>query len=256
MQYRRFGQTEWPLSVLSLGTMRCLATADMTRDTLRAAIAAGINHIETAQGYGNSERYLGQALQQGIDRQQLYITTKVPPLPDAASMTAAIAQSLERLQVDYLDGLAIHGINTWEHVLLIQTADGCMSAVQQAIADGWVRQVGFSTHGPLAVIEAAIATQQFAFVNLHYGLFFQRQAPAIAQAAAQDMGIFIISPADKAGMLHTPPSELVQLCQPLSPLAVNYRFLLSDPRITTLSVGPAQPEELRSALALADQVGD
>jgi uncharacterized protein len=99
-----------------------------------------------------------------------------------------------------------------------------------------------------------IATGQFAFVNLHYGLFFDRNAAAIAAAAAQDMGIFIISPADKAGMLHTPPPELVQLCEPLSPLAVNYRWLLSDPRIATLSVGPAVPEELRSSLELAETI--
>jgi predicted aldo/keto reductase-like oxidoreductase len=115
--------------------------------------------------------------------------------------------------------------------------------------------VGFSSHGSLAVIQAAIATQQFAFVNLHYGLFLRRNAPAIAAAQAQDMGVFIISPADKAGMLYTPPPELVNLCQPLSPLAVNYRFLLSDPRVTTLSVGPAQPEELYNPVALVQQTG-
>ncbi|MBE9028485.1 aldo/keto reductase [filamentous cyanobacterium LEGE 11480] len=255
MQYRRFGRTEWPLSVLSLGTMRSLATADVLQATLAAAIAGGINHIETAQGYGASERYLGQVFQQGIDRRSLYLTTKVQPLPDAASMTAAIAQSLDRLQVDYLDGLAIHGINTWNHVELIRQPHGCMAAVRQAIADGWVRQVGFSTHGALDVIEATIATAQFAFVNLHYGVFFQRNAAAIAAAQAQDMGVFIISPADKAGMLYTPPPELIELCQPLSPLAVNYRWLLSDPRITTLSVGPAVPNELQPGLALANDVG-
>jgi uncharacterized protein len=255
MQYRRFGRTEWRISVLSLGTMRCLAAADVARSTLEAATSAGINHIETAQGYGESEIYLGQALQGDIDRSQLYITTKLPPLDDAVSMAAAIDRSLDRLQVDYLDGLAIHGINTPEHLAAITRPEGCMVAVRQAIADGRMRQVGFSTHGPLDVILGAIATGQFAFVNLHYGMFFQWNEGAIAAAVAADMGVFIISPADKAGMLYTPPEKLVELCQPLSPLAVNYRFLLSDPRIATLSVGPAVPEELRSPLELADAVG-
>jgi uncharacterized protein len=255
MQYRRFGRTEWMISVLSLGTMRCLAAADVARSTLESAIAAGINHIETAQGYGESETYLGQALQDNIDRSRLYITTKLPPLDDAVSMAAAIDRSRARLQVDYLDGLAIHGINTPEHLAAIVRPDGCMAAVQQAVADGRVRQVGFSTHGPLAVILGAIGTGQFDFVNLHYGVFLQRNEPAIAAAVAADMGVFIISPADKAGMLYTPPAALAELCQPLSPLAVNYRFLLSDPRIATLSVGPAVPEELRSPLDLADATG-
>jgi uncharacterized protein len=130
-----------------------------------------------------------------------------------------------------------------------------MAAVRRAIAAGKIKQVGFSTHGPLEVILGAIATGQFAFVNLHYGVFFDRNAAAIGAATAQDMGIFIISPADKAGMLYTPPPELVELCKPLSPLAVNYRWLLSDPRIATLSVGPAVPEELRSPLELAATIG-
>jgi uncharacterized protein len=236
--------------VLSLGMMRCLASADVARSVLAAAIDGGINHIETAQGYGESEVYLGAALGD-FARSQLYITTKLPPLPDAATMAAAIDRSLARLQVDYIDGLAIHGINTPEHLALVMQPDGCMAAVRAAIAAGKLKRLGFSTHGPLELIEATIATGLFDFVNLHYGVFLPRNRGAIAAAAAQDMGIFIISPGDKAGMLYTPPALLVELCEPLSPLAVNYRCLLSDPRITTLSVGPAVPEELRSPLQLA-----
>lgn len=249
MQYRRFGRTEWQISVLSLGTMRCLESADQARSTLQAAIGAGINHIETAPAYGASETFLGQALARGsIDRSRLYITSKVLPSLDAAATMASIDASLARLQVDYLDGLAIHGVNTPEHLAWIQRPDGCMAAVRAAVAAGKVRQVGFSTHGDRAMIEAAIATAQFAFVNLHYGIFFQRNHAVLDRAAAQDMGIFIISPADKAGLLYSPPERLSQLCHPLSPLELNYRFLLSDPRITTLSVGPAAAEELRSPL--------
>jgi uncharacterized protein len=253
MQYRRFGRTEWNLSVLSLGTMRCLASATVAAETVQAALTAGINHIETAQGYGQSEVYLGQALQErlvagAIDRAQLYITTKMTPTADADSMAAAIDRSLSRLQVDYLDGFALHGINTAAHLAMVMQPEGCMAAVRSAIVAGKIRQVGFSTHGSLDLILATIATGQFAFVNLHYGLFDPRNRAAIAAAAAQDMGVFIISPADKAGLLYTPPERLRQLCQPLSPLGANYRFLLSDARITTLSVGPASPAELGEPL--------
>ena len=69
------------------------------------------------------------------------------------------------------------------------------------------------------------------------------------------MGIFIISPADKAGMLYTPPDRLKQLCDPYDPLLLNYRWLLSDSRITTLSVGPKDPHELDWPLQIADQDG-
>lgn len=255
MRFRRFGKTELQTSVFSLGMMRCLTSAEVAQQTVERAIALGINHIETARGYGNSEQYLGTALQRGVGvpREQLYITTKIPPTPDAATMAQAIHQSLERLGLDYIDCLAIHGLNTWEHLAWVEAADGCMAAVQQAIAAGRVRHVGFSTHAPLEIILRAIATHQFSFINLHYYYFNQRNAPAVDLASQQDLGIFIISPADKGGLLYTPPTTLQELCYPLTPLEVGYRFLLSDRRITTLSLGAATPEELDVPLAVADQ---
>ena len=256
MRYRRFGKTNLSLSVFSLGTMRYLASEETAAQTVEQAIAHGINHLETAKGYGNSEQYLGQALKQlSHPRSELHITTKIPPTASAAVMTQQIEESLERLGVDYLDCLGIHGLNTWEHLQWVQAPDGCMQAVQQAIANGKVRHVGFSTHGSLELILAAIATDLFEFVSLHYYYFFQRHAPAITAAAEKDLGIFIISPADKGGQLYTPPETLTALCAPLSPLTFNYRFLLSDPRVTTLSVGPANPSELTEPLAIADTDG-
>jgi uncharacterized protein len=257
MQFRRFGKTNRSLSVFSLGTMRCLASAEIAKQTLRQAIALGVNHLETAQGYGKSEQYLAEALRAGlgVPRSQLYITTKLVPTADAVAMAQAIDQSLDRLKLNYVDGLAIHGINTWTHLDWVKAENGCMQAVRQAVADGRIRHIGFSTHGSLEVILAAIATDLFEFVNLHYSYFFQRHALAIDLAQQKDMGVFIISPADKGGLLYTPPETLEQLCQPFSPLELNYRFLLSDPRITTLSVGAANASELALPLAVADRVG-
>ena len=100
---------------------------------------------------------------------------------------------------------------------------------------------------------AVIKTNLFSFINLHYYYFWQRNQPAIALAQEKDMGVFIISPADKGGRLYTPPETLQELCQPFSPLELNYRLLLSDRRITTLSVGAANPQELVTPLQVADR---
>ncbi len=258
MQYRRFGKTNLRLSVFSLGTMRYLADVENAQQTIAQALALGINHLETARGYGKSEEYLGQAIKSGLlgSRSQFHITTKIPPTANAESMRRCIWESLERLNLDYLDCLGIHGLNTWEHLEWVQAKNGCMTAVQEAVAEGRVRHVGFSTHGSLEVIQAAINTDFFEFVNLHYYYFFQRNAPAIQLAAEKDMGILIISPADKGGRLYTPPQTLKDLCQPFSPLELNYRFLLNDSRITTLSVGPENPDELIEPLQVADCGGE
>ncbi|MBD2559397.1 MULTISPECIES: aldo/keto reductase [Nostoc] len=258
MQYRRFGKTNLHLSVFSLGTMRYLASFENAHQTIEQALALGINHLETARGYGKSEEYLGRALKAGLSvpRTRLYVTTKISATADADTMRRCIDESLERLQLDYLDCLGVHGLNTWQHLEWVQAKNGCMQAVEEAVADGRVRHVGFSTHGPLELIQAAINTDLFEFVNLHYYYFFQRHAPAIQLAAEKDMGVFIISPADKGGRLYTPPQTLKELCKPYSPLELNYRFLLSNNRITTLSIGPANPDELMEPLQFADDCGE
>ncbi len=254
MRYRRFGKTNLSVSVFSLGTMRSLASELTFGQTVQQATALGINHLETARGYGQSEYYLGRTIRSklGTPREQLIVTTKLPPTPDATQMQQWIADSLERLQLDYLDCLAIHGINTWEHLDWMTEQNSSMSVIQAAIEKGKIRHLGFSTHGSLELILAIINTDLFEFVNLHYYIFFQRHEKAIELAFAKDMGVFIISPADKGGRLYTPPETLKQLCHPFSPLELNYRFLLSDRRISTLSLGAEHPAQLSEALALVD----
>ena len=252
MFYRRFGKTNLLLSAFSLGTMRCLASEAVMEETVHQAIALGINHIETARGYGKSELYLGNILQK-LDRKNFYITSKICPTETAEQMRSQIEESLTRLQIDYLDCLAIHGINTEEHLKLISNPNGCLKAIQEALNEGKIRHLGFSTHGSLELILKTIQTDLFEFVNLHYYYFFQRHEAAIALAQEKDLGVFIISPTDKGGMLHTPPENLTQLCQPFTPMELNYRFLLSDRRITTLSIGPANAEQLINPLQIANQ---
>ena len=252
MEYRRFGRTNLNLSVFSLGTMRLASSVRANcrsplLTTIARAIALGINHLETARGYGKSEEYLGLYLASSgaVPREQICITTKLPPTPDPQIMAQWIDESLTRLQTDYIDCLAIHGINTQKHLELITNPQGCLSAIKAAQQQGKVKHLGFSTHGSLELILKAIQTDLFAFVNLHYYYFRQHNEPAVALASAKDMGVFIISPADKGGRLHNPPRTLQELCQPLTPLQFNDLWLLSDRRVTTLSFGAASAEEVR-----------
>ena len=255
MQYRRFGKTNLNLSIFSLGTMRCLASETVFNETLERAISLGINHLETARGYGKSEEFLGRFLQQQrlVAREKIYITTKLTPNPDAEKMSRWIDESLQKLQLNYIDCLAIHGVNTWEHLEWITKPNGCFLPLQRALDEGKINHLGFSTHGSLEVILAAMETGLFEFVNLHYYYFWRRNAPAIALASQKDLGIFIISPGDKGGLLYTPSALLTDLCAPFSPLSLTYRFLLSDDRVTTLSTGASHPKEFKPILSLFEQ---
>ncbi|MDG2989334.1 aldo/keto reductase [Candidatus Synechococcus calcipolaris G9] len=253
MRYRRFGRTNLNLSVFSLGTMRYLGSAMEAEGVVQRAIALGVNHLETAPAYGPSEAYLGQSLKNLPVSDPLYITTKVLPKGTCEDIMQQVDQSLGRLGRDHLECLALHGLNQPEHLgWLDQGGQGALEAV---LASGKVAHIGFSSHGPLEVILAAMENPLFSFVNLHYTYFFQRNAPAIARAREKDLGIFIISPADKGGRLYRPPEKLDQLCQPLSPLHWAYRWLLSQPAIATLSFGPATVAEVDFPLGIADEDG-
>ena len=258
MLYRRFGRTELTMPVFSCGGMRyqhkwqdvpLQEVPDKNQAnleaTIRRAVELGIHHIETARGYGSSERQLGLVLPM-FPRERLIVQTKIEPQADPREFVRQFRESLDRLQLDYVDLLGLHGINTHELLWHSLRRGGCLAAARELQAEGLARHIGFSTHGPLDVILAAIrheADGGFDYVNLHWYWIFQNNEPALRAAAERDMGVFIISPADKGGMLYRPPQKLVQLCQPLHPLVFNCLFCLSRPEIHTLSLGAARPSD-------------
>ncbi len=94
MKYRRFGRTELQMPVFSCGGMRYqqawkdVDPAEIEKDnqanleaTIERAIELGINHIETARGYGSSEMQLGWILPK-LPREKIIVQTKVGPNED------------------------------------------------------------------------------------------------------------------------------------------------------------------------------
>jgi predicted aldo/keto reductase-like oxidoreductase len=253
---RRFGRTELAMPVLSLGGMRYQqswsdlppdqiteASQNNLRATLEAAVAAGMHHIETARHYGSSERQLGWLFQQVPDPKRI-LQTKVPPQADSDLFERELATSFERLGVDRIDLLGIHGVNLAEHLEQTLRPAGCLAVARRWQNDGRIGHIGFSSHGSLPLLEQAIASDEFDYVNLHWYYIRQDNGPALAAAARHDMGIFVISPTDKGGHLHSPSQRLAQLCAPLHPIVFNDLFCLSFPAIHTISVGAARPADL------------
>ena len=215
--------------------------------TIRRSIEVGINHIETARGYGSSEMQLGRILPQ-LPREELIVQTKVPPKPTADEFLRTFDVSMNYLKLDYVDLLGLHGINNPEILDFALRKGGCVEAARKLQAEGRVRHIGFSTHGVPRDILAAIESNEFDYVNLHWYYFDQRNAPCITAATERDMGVFIISPSDKGGKLYAPPPRLEKLCAPLTPMGFNDLFCLSDPRVHTLSLGAARPSDFDAHL--------
>ncbi len=271
MQYRRFGRTEIQMPVFSCGGMRYqykwqdVPIADIPAEnqrnleaTIRRSLELGINHIETARGYGSSEVQLGQILPQ-LDRSHLTFQTKIGPAENAQEFLADFNTSLSLLNLDYVDLLGIHGINNQETFDQTMRPGGCLEIARELQRAGRVKHVGFSTHAPLDVICQTIDTDQFDYVNLHWYYINQLNWSAIEAATAHDMGVFIISPTNKGGLLNQPSARLVELCAPLSPMVFNDLFCLSHPQVHTLSVGAAMPtdfDEHLKTLELLDKAAE
>lgn len=255
MLHRRFGKTKLMVSVFTFGAMRIPdGSEENAVETVKRAVSLGINHLETARGYGTSERLLGMAMPD-LPREQLIVTTKIGATETADEMRRNIEESLERMRVSRIDNFDIHGINTREILARALKKGGCMKAVHKAMDEGIIGHLGFSTHGPLEVIVEAINSGEFESVNLHYYYFNQRNAPAVRRARELDMGVFIISPTDKGGQLFRAPEKVRRMTQPYTPIQMNHRFLLADPDIHTLSLGAAHPDELDEHLRVADMGG-
>jgi len=257
------------MPVMSLGLMRSMhswqdmdladipaASQKRLAAIVERALAIGITHLETARGYGSSERQLGRVLAD-YQRDRFILQTKIPPHADTDRFVADFHDSLDRLGVEYVDLLAIHGIN--DHRSLWETCrpGGCLAAARRLQAAGKVRFVGFSGHGDTDVLLAAVEHQDdggFDYLNLHWYYIFQQHRPVLETAAEHDLGVFVISPSDKGGMLQDPPPLLRDLCQPLHPMQFNDLFCLSRPAIHTISLGASRPEDFDLHVAILPEL--
>jgi uncharacterized protein len=255
MKYRRFGRTELQMPVFSCGGMRyqhkwqdipLSEIPDENQQNLEATIhrslELGINHLETARFYGSSEVQLGQILPK-LNRKDYIFQTKVPPVADPQEFRRTFELCLSRLNLDYVDLLGIHGVNDRELLDYTLRDGGCWEVAKQLQAEGKVKFIGFSTHAPTDIIIQAIETDRFDYINLHWYYINQMNWAAIEAATRHDMGVFIISPTNKGGLLNQPSAKLVELCQPLSPIVFNNLFCLSHPQVHTLSIGAAKPSD-------------
>ena len=262
MEYRRFGKTEELISVITLGGMRFKHGWTPPRShlpknsiancisTTQTALSLGINHIETAHGYMKSEHLFGRALKElNVSRNQFKMMTKGAP-KTADETRSLVEEQLKALNLDQVDFYGWHGINNKELLKIAVEKNGPVETLHRLKEEGLIRHIGFSTHGSLDTILEAMRTDLFSFVNLHFYYFFQRNLPAIQLAEKMDIGVFIISPNEKGGMLFKPSKKVQNLCKPVTPIVFNGRFCLSYPQITTLSMGIHEPKHFSQNLAI------
>lgn len=138
-EYRTLGRTGFKASDIGVGKPYNAAV-------LRVLLDAGVNYIDTAESYGRgqSEKVIAEAIK-GRDRKSLFITSKLAMRgnPGKEQILSRARKCLERLQVDYLDCMMIHGCGTVEAVYYQPFHD----AMSQLKKEGKLRFTGMSNHG-------------------------------------------------------------------------------------------------------------
>ena len=192
MKYNLLGNTGLVVSELCFGTMtfggqegywKPIAGLGQTQadELIKCAVEGGINFIDTANVYsaGESEKQLGQAIRNlGINRNELVIATKVRGRmgigPNGTGLSRyhilqSIDESLQRLQMDHVDILYVHGVDP------LTPLEQTMRALHDVVAAGKVRYIAVCNWPAWMVMKAqGIATQngwnKFEGLQYYYSL--------------------------------------------------------------------------------------
>lgn len=207
MQKVKLGHTGIQVSILGLGTVKLgrntavkypssftIPNDNEALDIIHCAADCGINVIDTAPAYGNSEERLGKLLQKSKD--EWIISTKVGEYFDPITgesnyqftpeyIQHSIENSLRKLQRDQLDIVLVHSNGDDEKII---REDGALETLQHLKQKGLIRAIGMSTK---TVSGGILAAQQSDIVMVTHNLGYQEEEPVIHYAHAHDTGVFI-----------------------------------------------------------------
>jgi aryl-alcohol dehydrogenase-like predicted oxidoreductase len=199
MKRRRLGRIGHESSVLIYGGA---ALGDVTQEvadaSIREALDAGINHFDTAAGYGDSELRLGAWMPR--IRDEIFLASKTGDRT-AAGAYDSILRSLERLQVERLDLIQLHAIGDVDDLGNATGPGGALEGALRAKDEGLVGAVGITGHGMKAPATHLEALHRFPFDTVltpcNYRLWiepdYRRDLEALEEEIqAQDAGLMFI----------------------------------------------------------------
>ena len=270
MERRELGRTGLQVSVLGFGGSEIgfeRAEPGMVRVLLQEALDAGLNVIDTAECYGDSEALVGQAV--ADRRSEYYLFTKCGHFEgtgrddwSAASLEKSITRSLARLRTDHVDLLQLHTCTEDD----LRRGD-VIEVVERARQRGQTRFIGYSGDGPAA--RYAVECGRFDTLQTSINVADQ-EAMHLTLPLAQARGVGVIakrpianaawrSGERPANAYHHAYWDRLQrldyafLRRPVAEsIGIALRFTASLPGIDTLIVGTTQPGRWRENAALLD----
>lgn len=235
---RPLGRTGFMVSDISIGTTQFLRHSD-PEGLLREVLDRGVNYIDTSPDYGGSasETAIGNVIAER-NREELFVVTKwctagghVRHGSSPETYLAALDDSLNRLQTDYVDLVHVHSCDTVERLL----DPNMLEAFEMAKAQGKARYLGVSTHTPNLeeVAYAAIDSDKFDVLMLayHHGAW-PKQRDIIKKAAEKNIGIVAMK--TLKGAKHKGMMEFQN--EDTSYTQAAFKWVMNDPSVSCLVV--------------------
>ena len=225
MKKVRFGKTELQVSQIAFGgiPIQRLSTEEAVK-VVRGVINLGVNFIDTANGYSDSEEKIGIAIK-GMPRDSLVIASK-SGARDKKTFLEHLDLSLKHLGVEYVDIYQLHGVSSEETYDEDFKEGGAYEGMEEAVRAGKVRFPAFSSHSiPLAC--RIMRERDFSAVQLPFNYVDDMAAQeAIPLAKELDMGFIAMKPFG-GGLLSDAKMSVNFLSQ--------YDSIVPDPGIEKLS---------------------
>jgi aryl-alcohol dehydrogenase-like predicted oxidoreductase len=245
METRRLGRLGHMSSVLIYGGA---ALSDVSQEeadrSIEAALEAGINHVDTAADYGDSELRIGAWMPR--IRDQIFLATKTGDR-EASTAYDSIRRSLERLQTDRVDLIQLHAVGSLDELDRVTEAGGALEGAIRARDEGLVSAIGITGHGPGVAAVHLEACRRFPFdtVLTPYNVVLGRDArfrsdfDALTEfAMAQDIGLMAIKSIARNNWRADAPHRYHTWYEPLDDQAwidAAVAFALNRPEITGLA---------------------
>lgn len=190
MNYKTLGKTGLSVSAVGFGGIPIQRiTKEEARPLLEAVRAAGINYIDTAKAYTVSEEWIGAAIR-GM-RDDFILATKSMARTKEA-MTADIADSLAKLQTEYIDLYQIHNPNMIQ-LDQVLAPGGALEALMEAKSAGKIGHIGLTAHSR-EVFERALELDFVETIMFPYNIVETQGEELIARCAEKNVGFIAMKP--------------------------------------------------------------
>lgn len=251
MEYRTLGTTGLEVTAISYGAIKLpQISEDQAAQCLNRALDLGINFIDTARNYKDSERKIGLGV--GHRRESFYLATKTGAR-DHDDALRELDTSLGELGMDYVDLWQLHSVSNpeaWEEVM---APGGALEAARKAQQEGRVRHVGITIHRALDVMQWAVDSGEFETIMLCYNpVDSERVAPILSLAHDRGMGTIIMKALSGGRIAYPQEAREAGLGGPDALVAGSLRWVLSDPSVDVVIPGMQAVHEVEENAALAD----